>query len=481
MSATDYEIVIGLEVHAQLTTASKLFCGCRTLFGAAANTQVCPVCLGLPGVLPVINHAAVLLTVRTAMALGCAIADVTKFDRKHYFYPDLPKNFQTSQYDQPLSHDGSLTVTVEDRQSIVRIKRIHLEEDAGKLVHQEGAGYSLVDYNRTGIPLMEIVTEPDIRSSDEAYEFLVKLKSILEYLQVSNCNMEEGSLRCDANISLRPRGAATLGTKAEIKNLNSFKAVKQALDYEACRQAEALIAGNRVIQETRLWDSVRQVTESMRSKEEAHDYRYFPEPDLMPIMLPAQVLDGIRAALPELPEAKRKKFVEEYGLSAYDAAVITAQREVADYFEAVTDLCKEPKTAANWIMGDLLAMVNEKKIPIGACGFLPADLADILLAIKKATISAKMGKELLREAVETGKKPAVIIREKGLAQITDESALDTIVERVLLAHPKALEDLRAGKAASMGFLVGQVMKASLGTANPQIVNGLLRKRAFPEG
>jgi aspartyl-tRNA(Asn)/glutamyl-tRNA(Gln) amidotransferase subunit B len=472
----EYEVVIGLEVHVHLKTASKMFCGCSTRFGSEPNTQVCPVCLGFPGALPVVNENAVRLAMKTALALNCKIAAFTRFDRKHYFYPDLPKNFQISQYDRPLSVNGYLDIEAGGAAKRINIKRIHMEEDAGKLVHDEQEGCSLVDYNRSGMPLVEIVTQPDINSAEEAYDFLTKLKSILEYLEVSNCNMEEGSLRCDANISVRPKGQRELGTKTEVKNMNSFKAVRQALEYEAKRQTALLKSGEKISQETRLWNDAAQRTDSMRSKEEAHDYRYFPEPDLAPITTSDKMIEDVRKTLPEMPQQRKARFVKDYKLSEYDAAVLTRDKGTADYFEEALKKFDKPKIVANWVMGDLAAILSATNLSINAISLKPADLGDMLLMIDSGAISGKMAKDILRESVETAKRPADIVRKKGLSQITDEGAIDRIVESVLSANPKVVSDFKAGKEAAITFLVGQVMKETKGKANPKIVNELLKKK-----
>jgi len=490
----NYEVVIGLEVHVQLNTASKMFCGCSSKFGAHPNAQVCPVCLGFPGALPVVNKKAVALAMKTALALGCKIAPFTKFDRKHYFYPDLPKNFQISQYDKPLSSDGHLDIDTGGAPKKINIKRIHLEEDAGKLihpapsmegdgisrrggVHQEGEEYSLVDYNRSGIPLMEIVTQPDINSAGEAYDFLTKLKSILEYLEVSNCNMEEGSLRCDANISVRPKGQTALGTKTEVKNMNSFKSVRQALEYEAKRQMDLLKNGKEIIQETRLWDEDGQRTDTMRTKEDAHDYRYFPEPDLAPITTNDRIVEEIKKTLPEMPEQRKARFISERGLSEYDASVLTREKKVADFYEGVIGNSKiNPKVAANWVMGDLAAILSSSNLSIDAIELAPGDLADMLNMIENGSISGKMAKDILKEAIETKKKPRDIVKEKNLSQVTDEGAILAAIEKVLAVNAKAVSDYKSGNISVLTFLVGQIMKETKGKANPKIVNELLKKK-----
>lgn len=472
----NYEIVIGLEVHVQLDTASKMFCGCGTEFGAPPNTQVCPVCLGFPGVLPVINEKAITLSMMTALALNCQVAKFTKFDRKHYYYPDLPKNFQISQYDKPLSQNGFLDIVTDGRAKRIGIKRIHLEEDAGKLIHQEASAYSVVDYNRAGMPLLEIVTDPDLRSPEEAYEYLTDLKAILEYLGVSNCNMEEGRLRCDANISIRPQGETALGTKVELKNMNSFKGVRQALEFESKRQIDQVTEGGKIVQETRLWDADRQVSNSMRTKEDAHDYRYFPEPDLMPITPTDDQITRLREQLPELPKQRRERFKAAYDLSDYDAGVLTSQKALADLFEVSLKHFNRPKIAANWIMGDLLAVLSSADLSIGKTRFNGEDLAGMLSMIEDSTISGKMAKELLKESVLTGKRPIDIVKEKGISQISDEKAIQTVIEKVLAANPKAVEDYRAGKESAVTFLVGQAMRETKGKANPAMLNTLLRRQ-----
>jgi len=472
----DYEIVIGLEVHIHLNTASKMFCGCSTKFGGQPNTQTCPVCLGLPGVLPVINEKAVVLAIKTALALNCKIARFTKFDRKHYFYPDLPKNFQISQYDKPLSYEGFLEIDVGSSVKKIGLTRIHLEEDAGKLIHREHGDSSMVDYNRTGIPLLEVVTEPDLRSPQEAYEFLVTLKNSVEYLDVSDCNMEEGSLRCDANISVRPLGQKTLGVKTEIKNMNSFKAVRLALEYESGRQIGLLGEGKEIVQETRLWDGALQATSSMRSKEEAHDYRYFPEPDLLPIVPDEMLIEETMRGLPEMPRRRRQRLIEIYELSEYDASILAREKKLADFFEETVREVNKPKIVVNWITGDLLGILNEKGLSLGDICFGPGDLAQILTMIGDGTLSGKQAKELLKEAVETKKRPADIVKQKGLSQITDEAAIEGAVDKVLSMNQKAAGDFKAGKEAALAFLVGQVMKETKGKASPAIVNQTLRKR-----
>ncbi|MDR7867449.1 MAG: Asp-tRNA(Asn)/Glu-tRNA(Gln) amidotransferase subunit GatB [Sporomusaceae bacterium] len=475
----EYEIVIGLEVHTELKTASKIFCGCSTSFGAEQNTNVCPVCLGLPGVLPVLNAKVLEFAVRTGLALNCRILPFSKFDRKNYYYPDLPKNFQTSQYDLPIAVDGHLDIEVGGETRRIGITRVHMEEDAGKLVHAgtiARADYTLVDYNRTGVPLLEIVSEPDIRSAEEAKAYLEKLKAILQYIDVSDCKMEEGSLRCDANISLRPKGETKLGTKAEIKNLNSFKAVQKGLEYEALRQTEVLEEGGRIVQETRSWDDARGQTVSLRSKEQAHDYRYFPEPDLVPMVVDPAWVEDIRRSLPELPDARQARLMKDYGLSAYDAGVITASRAMADYFDATVAAGAEAKAAANWIMGELSRHLNAAGREIEECQVAPGQLAALIDLLVKGTVSGKIAKTVFEEMWASGKDAAVIVKEQGLVQISDEGAVVAIVEQVIAANPQSVADFKAGKERALGFLVGQIMKETKGRANPELVNKLLRER-----
>ncbi len=476
----DYEIVIGLEIHTELKTNSKIFCGCSTKFGSEQNTNVCPVCLGLPGVLPVINEKVVEFAVKAGLALNCEILPFSKFDRKNYYYPDLPKNFQTSQYDLPIAVNGHLDIEVNGETKRINITRIHMEEDAGKLVHSgatiSSSDSALVDYNRTGVPLLEIVSEPDIRSAEEAKAYLEKVKAILEYLDVSDCKMEEGSLRCDANISLRPHGQAALGTKAEIKNLNSFRSAQRGIEYEVIRQEDILDDGGRVIQETRTWDENKGVTASMRSKEQAHDYRYLPEPDLVPIVVdPARVAE-IRANLPELPDARRQRLMNDYGLSAYDAGIITSTKAVADYFDQSVENNGDAKAVANWLMGEVSKHLNSEGITILDCPVSPKQLTELLALIEKGTISNKIAKTVFEEMWISRKDAEVIVKEKGLVQISDSSEIVAIVESVIAANPQSVADFKAGKDKAIGFLVGQIMKQTKGRANPDMVNTLLRER-----
>jgi aspartyl-tRNA(Asn)/glutamyl-tRNA(Gln) amidotransferase subunit B len=472
-----FEAVIGLEVHAQLKTKSKIFCTCSTEFGAEPNHHTCPVCLGMPGVLPVLNREVVNFTLRTGLALHCTINPLSRFARKNYFYPDLPKGYQISQYELPLCEHGSLTIDVNGKERRIGITRIHMEEDAGKNIHgDKGDPSSYVDLNRTGVPLMEIVSEPDIRTPEEAAAYMRKLRSILRYLEVCDGNMEEGSLRCDANISLRPAGETKLGVKTELKNMNSFKNVQKALEYEVKRQTKRLGEGGTIRQETRLWDADRGVTLSMRGKEEAHDYRYFPDPDLVPLHVDPAWIDEIKASLPELPDEKAERFVNEYGLPPYDAEVLTASRELASYFEECNRQANSPKTVSNWIMGDLLRECKGDDQEIRQCRVRPEMLAEMIRMIDQGTISGKIAKTVFSEMVQTGKSPEGIVKEKNLIQITDEGEIVKVVEEILAANPEQVEQYRSGKEKVFGFFVGQVMKASRGKANPAVVNKLLKER-----
>lgn len=471
-----YEPVIGLEVHVQLKTKSKVFCGCATEFGKAPNTQTCPVCLGFPGVLPVLNDRALMSAIRVALALDCTISDLIKFDRKNYFYPDLPKNFQISQYDRPLSYGGRLDVNIDNSRKRIGITRVHLEEDTGKLLHEEKDEISLIDFNRSGIPLLEIVSEPDINSSEEAYRYLTTLKSILQYLEVSDCDMEKGSLRCDANISLRKKGEKALGVKTEIKNMNSFKGVRTALEYELERQVKILESGERIVQETRLWDPEKAVTQSMRSKEEAHDYRYFSEPDLVPYILSQELIDMEKKALPELPEARKARFVTAYGLPGYDADVLTQDKDLADFFEECTKYHENPKSISNWIMGDLLGYLNANLLKLKDVKLSPQNLAGLLKEIDSGKISGKMAKDVLLEMLKTGKDARNIIEEKGLVQISDGAQLEIFADEAIAENKKSVEDFLKGKENALMFLVGQVMKKTKGRANPTVINEILRRK-----
>ena len=474
----DYECVIGLEVHAQLLTDSKLFCPCATTFQADPNGQTCPICLGLPGVLPVLNRQAVELTMRTGLAMQGTVAASNRFARKNYFYPDLPKGYQISQFEEPIIQGGCLDVEVEGTARPVHLNRIHLEEDAGKSIHGENLAdpsKSYVDLNRTGVPLMEIVSAPDLRSPEEARAYLQKLKTVLEYLDVCDGNMEEGSLRCDANVSLRPVGAVVLGTRTEIKNLNSFRNVQQAIAYEMERQREVLNGGGSVVQETRLFDAARGVTLPMRSKEEAHDYRYFPEPDLVPLQIEPEWIDQVRQSIPEMPDARRQRFVSQYGLPSYDAEVLVASRAMADYFEAAVGLFPQPKVVSNWVMGDLLRELNHAHHRPDQAPLTPSHLAELLHLIDDGTVSGKIAKTVFEDAYRSGKRPGDIVSEQGLVQMSDSDALREIIEQVLAGHPEQVAGYRGGKEQLLGFFVGQTMKATQGKANPATVNTLLKQ------
>lgn len=476
MTAGRYETIIGLEVHAQLATKSKIFCGCSTRFGAPANTQTCPVCLGLPGVLPVFNREVLHFAIRVALALKCAVADQMKFDRKNYFYPDLPKNFQISQYDLPLATNGVLEIQTDTGAKVVKIRRVHLEEDAGKLMHIGDKDESLVDLNRTGMPLLEVVSEPDISSPEEAYDYLVELKAILKYLEVSDCNMEEGSLRCDANVSIKPKGAKGLGVKTELKNMNTFKGVKVALQYEVERQLKLLNEKGAVVQETRLWNEAKGRTYSMRTKEDAFDYRYFPEPDLVPYLLDRKLVKSIEETLPELPKERLQRFINDYKLPQGAASLLVKEKDIADYFERCAKIYKNPKIIANWIAGDIQSELNRRNTTINSLGIEPADIADMLTLIDEGTITGKIAKGLLVEMIETRKRPREIVESKGLSQIKSKDELARIMDDVIKANPKPVEDYKSGKTTAITFLVGQVMKATKGKANPKLVNELLRER-----
>jgi len=471
-----YEAVIGLEVHAQLQTNTKIFCGCETAFGEEANTRTCPVCIGMPGVLPVLNRKAVEYIIKTGLATHCAITPTSRFARKNYFYPDLPKGYQISQYELPLCEKGYVEILVDGKVKRIGITRIHLEEDAGKNLHTSESGASLVDLNRAGTPLMEIVSEPDIRSADEAADYLKKLRSILRYIEVSDADMEKGNFRCDCNVSIRPVGAQEYGTRAEVKNVNSFKFVQKALEYEIKRQAQILDEGGRVIQETRLFDSSKGVTFSMRSKEEAHDYRYFPEPDLVPIVTANGTIEAIRRTITELPEAKRERFVQEYGLPEYDADMLTQSRALAAYYEEAARLSGQPKVISNWMMGELMRLLNAEGKEIEDCPVRPDRLAGMVKMISDGTISTKIAKTVFEDMYGTGKDAETVVREKGLVQVSDSGAIETIIADVIKANPAQHADYKGGKDKLFGFFVGQVMKASKGKANPELVNELLKKK-----
>lgn len=475
-----YEAVIGLEVHTELQAKTKIFCSCRTSFGADPNTNVCPVCLGLPGVLPVLNKKVLEYAVRAGLALNCEISRFSKFDRKNYYYPDLPKNFQTSQFDLPICEHGYLDVEVEGEKRRIRITRAHMEEDAGKLVHHgtsiTDSDYSLVDYNRTGTPLLEIVSEPDMRSAKEAVAYMEKMRAILQYVGISDCRMEEGSLRCDANVSVRPVGQKELGTKTEIKNINSFKGVERAIEYEAMRQAELLEDGGKVVQETRTWDEKEGVTKSMRTKEEANDYRYFPEPDLVPFTVSDEYIENIRKSLPELPDARKERYMKEFGLSSEDAVFMTNDKATADYFEAAVDAGADPKACVNWLMGEFASQLSTDGIEIAKAPVSAENLAALLKLISKGTISGKIAKKVFATMWKEGGNPEEIVKAQGLVQISDTAELSKLVDEVVGKNPKAVEDFKAGKKKAVGALVGQIMKATKGKANPRVINELLNKK-----
>ncbi len=471
----EYEVVIGLEVHAHLLTKSKIFCGCATSFGAPPNTHVCEVCLGMPGSLPVLNEKAVEFALKMALATNCRVNPESVFARKNYFYPDLPKGYQISQYELPLAEHGFLDIKVEGRPRHLGITRIHMEEDAGKLMHSESRPVSFVDFNRTGVPLIEIVSEPDMRTPEEAVEYLKGLRNILLYLEICDGNMEEGSLRCDANISLRPVGQTELGTKAELKNMNSFRFVKAALEYEIKRQRALLAAGREIIQETRLWDTATNQTVSMRGKEEAHDYRYFPDPDLVPIKISEELIDRLTKQLPELPAARLKRFQADYDLPEYDAEVLTADKALADYFEAAVKEFPRPKQVSNWIMAELLRELKKAEAGIDSCRVTPVGLAQLLALVEKGTISGKLAKAVFEDMVATGRDPEAIVKEKGLAQISDTSALEAAAQEIITASPQEVANYKAGKTKVMGFFVGQLMKKTKGQANPQLANEIFQK------
>ena len=475
-----YEPVIGLEIHSELKTATKIFCGCATTFGAEQNTHTCPVCLGLPGVLPTINRRVVEFAIKAGLATNCKINKYSKFDRKNYYYPDLPKNWQTSQYDLPIAYEGQVEIEVDGERKIVRLTRIHMEEDAGKLVHSgntiKDSATSNVDYNRTGVPLIEIVSEPDMHSAAEARAYMEKIKSILEYIDVSNCRMEEGNLRADINVSLRPVGSEKLGTRTEMKNINSFKALEDAINYEIERQAEVLDDGGTIIQETRTWNPEKGITQSMRSKENANDYRYMPEPDLPPIITTDEEIENFRKSLPELPDARRNRLINDLGLSEYDAGIITSSRAMAEYFDTVVANGADAKLAANWIMSDLSKNLNAENLTIENSPVDAKRLAEMILLIQKGTISGKIAKTVFVEMWKSQDSPEKIVKDKGLVQITDTSAIEKIVDEVISNNQKAVEEYRAGKKKAIGSLVGQIMKATKGKANPQMVNELLTKK-----
>jgi len=475
----EYEPVIGLEVHAQMLTQSKIFCTCSTAFGGDPNSHTCPVCTGQPGSLPVLNRKVVEYTLRAALATHCAIAPHSLFARKNYFYPDLPKGYQISQYELPLSANGYVDIQMEDGKRRIGIIRIHMEEDAGKLMHDlssERGAHSYVDFNRTGVPLIEIVSAPDIRSPEEAAAYLRKLRAILMFLDICDGNMEEGSFRCDANISLRPKGQRTLGVKTELKNMNSFRNVQRALDYEIRRQTALLDQGEPIVQETRLWDAARGVTSSMRGKEEAHDYRYFPDPDLVPVVVDSEWVAAVKAGLPELPDAKKVRFIKEYGIPEYDGEVLTSSKSLANYYEACLRDYRKPKIVSNWIMSELLRELKRDEREIEECPVPASSLARLLKLIDDGVISGKIAKSVFEEMYRTGGEAEEVVKEKGWVQVTDVSAIEKTVAEILAKNPKEVGEYKNGKEKLFGFFVGQVMKATQGKANPQIVNEILKKK-----
>jgi aspartyl-tRNA(Asn)/glutamyl-tRNA(Gln) amidotransferase subunit B len=473
VTKNEYETVIGLEVHVELHTKSKIFCGCATSFGAAPNSNTCPVCLGHPGVLPVLNKQAVEYAMKAAMALNCQIATESKFDRKNYFYPDSPKAYQISQYDKPIGEHGWIDIEVDGKTKRIGITRLHLEEDAGKLTHVDGGYASLVDFNRVGTPLIEIVSEPDLRSPEEARAYLEKIKAIMQYCEVSDVKMEEGSLRCDANVSIRLVGQEKLGTRTELKNMNSFRGVQKGLEYEEIRQAAVLDSEGTVIQETLRWDDAQGKTISMRGKEEAHDYRYFPDPDLVKMLLDDEWKERVRASIPELPDARKARYTSELGLPSYDAAVITSSKDMADFFQESLLYTSDAKAVSNWIMGDLLGFMNANNLELAQVKITGQGLGEMIGLIEQGTISSKIAKTVFKSMLETGKLPKTIVEEQGLVQISDEGAIQAEVEKIVNNNPQSVADFKAGKEKAVGFLVGQVMKDTKGKANPGFVNKLI--------
>ena len=471
MAKEDYEVVIGLEVHAELSTKTKIFCSCPTGFGGEPNTRVCPICMAMPGTLPVLNEKVVEYAVKAGLATDCEIAKHSKNDRKNYFYPDLPKSYQISQFDEPLCKHGKIEIEdEEENQKEIGITRIHIEEDAGKLNHNEFGGGSLVDLNRAGVPLIEIVSEPDMRSSNEAEKYLKKLKSILEYIEVSDCKMQEGSFRADVNVSVRKKGAKEFGTRTEMKNMNSFRAITRAIEYEAERQIDVLENGGKIEQETLRWDDVAGQTFSMRNKEDAQDYRYFPEPDLVAICLSDEYIQNIKKQLPEMPESRRKRYIEEFGLTEKDARLLTASKYLANMFEEAEKICKNAKLTANWILSDISRILNEKEMEPDQIPFTASHLAKLIQLIEKGTISSAIAKKVVEELYENPKDPEEIIKEKGWIQISDENAIQQIVEKILADNPQSVADYKAGKDRALKFLIGQAMKETKGKANPQMLN-----------
>ncbi len=469
----EYEIVIGMEIHVELGTKTKIFCSCPTAFGQDENTHTCPVCLGMPGVLPVLNEKVVEYATRAGLALNCEIAHFSKMDRKNYFYPDLPKAYQTSQFDLPICTGGIVQIEMDGVKKDIGITRIHIEEDAGKLLHESADG-TLVDVNRCGVPLIEIVTEPDLRSAEEARAFAEKVRNILEYTGVSDCKMEQGSMRFDVNLSIREKGSEVLGTRTEMKNLNSFRALIRAVQYESKRQIIELKKGRRIIQETRKWDDTKGTSSSLRSKEEAHDYRYFPEPDLVPIVLAPEYIAKIKSELPELPEAKKQRYIDEYKLPEYDAGVLTTTGVTARFFEEAVAQYHEPKQISNWLMVEIPPLLKEKELTMENITITPLQLVELLKLVKNNEISGNTGKEVLKEMFNTGKNPGVIVKEQGLAQMSDTGELEAIIEKIVADNPKSVEDIGAGNEKAYGFLTGQVMKATKGKANAQLANEIIR-------
>ena len=466
----EYEVIIGLEVHAELSTKTKIYCGCSTEFGGDPNTHCCPVCTGMPGALPVLNEKVVEYAVRAGLATNCEIARESKQDRKNYFYPDTPRAYQISQFDLPLCEHGHVDINLDDKTKTIGITRIHIEDDAGKLVHDGYTGGTLVDLNRAGVPLIEIVSEPDMRSAEEAVAYVEKLKGILEYIGVSDCKMQEGSLRADVNLSIRPVGQEKFGTRTETKNLNSFRSIARCIEFEIARQKEVLESGGVVLQETRRWDDEAGEGYAMRAKEEANDYRYFPEPDLMPIKLSDEYIQNIKDTLPELPESRRNRYINEIGLPEYDAGIITSSKYLSDFFEAATAVCGNAKAVSNWIMTDIIRIAKEKCVEYNELPFTAENLAKLIMLIDKGTISSAIAKKVFEEMVETGANPEKIVEEKGLVQISDEGAIKEVVDRIVAANPQSVADYKAGKDRALGFLVGQCMKEMKGKGNPQILN-----------
>ena len=473
--AKQYETVIGLEVHAELKTNTKIYCGCKNEFGGEPNTHTCPICSGMPGTLPVLNKRVVDYAIKAGLAMNCSITKYGKQDRKNYFYPDLPKAYQISQFDLPLCQHGYIDILVEGQTRRIGITRIHIEEDAGKLVHDDYGNTSMADYNRCGVPLIEIVTEPDLRSPEEARVFLETLKSILEYTEVSDCKMQEGSLRCDVNLSLRPEGQEEYGTRCEMKNINSFRAAVRSMEYEQKRQAEVLDDGGVIDQETRRWDDVKGISTVMRTKEDAQDYRYFPEPDLLPIIVSDEWIEEIRKTIPELPEQRRSRYVEEYGLPEYDAFILTSSKKTADFFDQTVTLGAAPKTVSNWLMGDIAKLVNDHELEAGDIPFTPAHLAALIALIEKGAISNSAAKKVLNEMFNNPEEPEKIVDRLGLSQVSDEGAIMQMIQDVMAQNAQSVADYKAGKDKAMGYLVGQVMRVSRGKANPQVINKLLKE------